>query len=78
MMCLDTSGSMSKKYPGTEGNLEFYQKFSEYRIQKAIEPNPTRYPSASAFVTMLKTVDRQIEKIATEHPDSIVGITTFS
>jgi hypothetical protein len=27
---------------------------------------------------MLKTVDRQIEKIAAEHPDSIVGITTFS
>jgi uncharacterized sporulation protein YeaH/YhbH (DUF444 family) len=24
MMCLDTSGSMSKKYEGTEGNLEFH------------------------------------------------------
>jgi len=27
---------------------------------------------------MLKTVDRQIDKLAVEHPDSIVGITTFS
>ncbi len=35
------------------------------------------YLAGSAFITMLRTVDRQIEKLATEHPDSIVGITTF-
>ena len=27
---------------------------------------------------MLKTVDRQIDKLAAENPETIVGITTFS